>query len=165
MNWENNFFPFQQMSLKGSSCSKIEGLGPPLLTCWKIFNYSKDKSYWCSVAKWWLHLHWERLRKKGNNPEGDYFKFDAIKPYFMAYCIESLPQPFFNSIGDGNIWTPDPPSTSLSRYQLSWPEWNVCTTFGLIAVSYLEKKEETFFLKHLFCLQQHQVRLACPTNT
>ena len=28
-----------------------------------------------------------------------------------------------NSIGDGEIWTPDLPSTSLMRYQLSCPDW------------------------------------------
>ena len=32
----------------------------------------------------------------GLNIPYHYFKFDSRQPYFMAYCIESLQQPFFN---------------------------------------------------------------------
>ena len=57
--WENHFFSFQQMSLKGSSSSNIEGLGPPI--------YKVSCKYWKSAAPVGHPVEWVHKTKKWND--------------------------------------------------------------------------------------------------
>ena len=61
------------------------------------------------------------------------FKFDSTQPYFMAYCIESLPQPFSNWKFN---WRWRDLNPRPSEYQcntlpteLSWLDYNQNTLF------------------------------------
>ena len=64
----------------------------------------------------------------GLNIPYHYFKFDSRQPYFMAYCIESLQQPFFNwkfcwRQRDLNPGPSEHPSNVLpTEHQLSCPD-------------------------------------------
>ena len=49
------------------------------------------------------------------------------KPFNDQQIPMILLAPIENSIRDSEIWTPDLPSTSLTRYQLSCPDWIHCS--------------------------------------
>ena len=73
----------------------------------KFASYCKVRAKFCTSND--LDMHGQSTKQPlvtifvlsqpamyGLNIQYHDFKFDSTQPYFMLYCLESLPQPFFN---------------------------------------------------------------------
>ena len=58
--------------------------------------------------------------------------------WHTAWNLSHNLSPIENSIGDGQIWTPDLQSTSLTCYQLNCPDWIISLTY-YESFSYLQR--------------------------
>ena len=91
----------------------------------------------------------------GLNLPYHYFKYDSMQPYFMAHCIESLPQPFsnwkFNYRRQDLNPKPSEYQSNMLPTELSWLDdpWKV--TYYKISSDTKNKWNMSFYQSFIKC--------------